>query len=33
MNILLLVSVLIADTVVYPLPPEKVDPSTVAVTN
>ena len=33
MNLLLIASLLIADTVVYPLPPEKIDPSTVAVTN
>ena len=33
MNLLLIASLFIADTVVYPLPPEKVDPSTVAVTN
>lgn len=33
MNILLVAALLLSDTVVYPLPPEKVDPSTVAVTN
>ena len=33
MNLRLIASLFIADTVVYPLPPEKVDPSTVAVTN
>ena len=33
MNLLLIASLFLADMVVYPLPPEKVDPSTVAVTN
>ena len=33
MNVLLFAAVLFADTVTFPMPPEKVDPSTVAVTN
>ena len=33
MNALLLVTIFFADTVVYPMQPEKIDPSTVAVTN
>ena len=33
MNALLLVTIFFADTVVYPMQPEKIDPSTIAVTN
>ena len=33
MNTLLLATIFFADTVVYPMQPEKIDPSTVAVTN